>query len=64
MIVFLHPSLNDADSVVFTGFLNFLDSANLSGDPSKPGFILLAPEGRNTSHFDTDGDATGLGWDN
>jgi poly(3-hydroxybutyrate) depolymerase len=64
MIVFLHPSLNDADSVVFTDFLTFLDTADLSGDTSKPGYILLAPEGRNTSHFYTDGDATGLGWDN
>src|SRR5205823_2819796 len=46
MIVYLHPSLVNADSVFFTNLPSFMNTANLSGDPARPGFILLAPEGR------------------
>jgi poly(3-hydroxybutyrate) depolymerase len=65
LIVFLHPSLTNADSVQrFTNLLDFLKTANVSDDPTRPGFILLAPQGRDTSHYYPPPDRTGTGWDN
>ena len=65
LVVYLHPSLFPADSVEnLTNLLDFLSRADLSGDPTRPGFILLAPEGRNTSHYYLAPDANGPGWDN
>jgi hypothetical protein len=65
LIVYLHPSLVNADSVYkFTNLLDFLKTANVSDDPSRPGFILLAPQGRNTTHYYPPPDRTGTGWDN
>jgi predicted esterase len=65
LIVFLHPSLANALSVgQFTNLLDFLKTANVSDDPSRPGFILLAPQGRNTTHYYPPPDHTGTGWDN
>ncbi len=64
LIVYLHPSLANADSVHrFTNLLDFLKTANVSDDPPRPGFILLAPQGRNTSHYYPPPDRTGTGWD-
>jgi dienelactone hydrolase len=65
LIVYLHPSLANADSAHrYTNLLDFLKTANVSDDPSRPGFILLAPQGRNTSHYYPPPDRTGTGWDN
>jgi hypothetical protein len=65
MIVFLHPSTVTADSIsVDTDLLSYLSTANVSGDPSRLGFILLAPEGRNTHHYYPFVDMQGPGWDN
>ncbi len=65
LIVYLHPSLANADSVRrFTNLLDFLKTANVSDDPARPGFILLAPQGRNTTHYYLPPDRTGTGWDN
>jgi Esterase PHB depolymerase len=65
LIVYLHPSLFNADSVRrHTNLLEFLKTANVSDDPKRPGFILLAPQGRNTSHYYPPPDRTGTGWDN
>jgi predicted esterase len=64
LVVFLHPSLFTADSVQPTGLLASLETADLSGDPARPGFILLAPEGRNTCHYYPSVDQRGEGWDN
>ena len=65
LIVFLHPSLFSADALEnLTNILDSLDTANVSDDPSRLGFIVLAPQGRNTAHFYPPGDAQGLGWDN
>lgn len=65
LIVFLHPSLANADSVYhYSNLLEFLKTANVSDDPSRPGFILLAPQGRNTTHYYPPPDRTGAGWDN
>jgi dienelactone hydrolase len=65
LIVYLHPSLANADSVRrYTNLLDLLKTANVSDDSSRPGFILLAPQGRNTSHYYPPPDRTGTGWDN
>jgi dienelactone hydrolase len=65
LIVYLHPSLANADSVHrYTNLLDFLKTANVSDDPARPGFILLAPQGRNTSHYYLAPDRSGTGWDN
>jgi hypothetical protein len=63
-VVYIHPSLATADSILGTNLLKVLATANVSDDPTKPGFILLAPEGRNTTHFYPSFDSTGAGWDN
>ena len=64
LLVFIHPSLVPAGSVRATNLLHYLDSANLSGNPPKPGFILLAPQGRKTTHYYPFPDNRGYGWDN
>ena len=65
LIVYLHPSLANADSVRrYTNLLDLLKTANVSDDSSRPGFILLAPQGRNTVHYYPPPDHTGSGWDN
>ncbi|MGH7879501.1 MAG: alpha/beta hydrolase, partial [Candidatus Binataceae bacterium] len=65
LVVYLHPSLVPADNVeVMTNLLEQRASANLSDDPARPGFILLAPQGRNTHHYYPPPDSAGPGWDN
>ena len=65
LVVYLHPSLFTADTIPFaTNLLAFRDTANVSGDPARPGFILLAPWGRATTHFYPAPDDQGTGWDN
>ncbi|HLW69744.1 MAG TPA: PHB depolymerase family esterase [Candidatus Binataceae bacterium] len=65
LVVYLHPSLFPADNVeIMTNLLEQRGSANLSDDPARPGFILLAPEGRNTHHYYPPPDSAGPGWDN
>jgi len=65
LVVFLHPSLTTADiTEEGTNFLEYLNTANVSDDSSKLGFILLAPEGRDTDHFYPSPDNVGPGWDN
>lgn len=65
LVVWLHPSLFAADIVeTQTNLLYYLKSANVSGDPNRPGFILLAPEGRDTTHYYSWPDDKGKGWDN
>jgi predicted esterase len=62
LIIFLHGSLATADSIKLTGLTGLVDSADLGG--RKPGFILLALEGRYTTHYYPGVDANALGWDN
>jgi predicted esterase len=65
LVVYLQPSLFTADTVPFgTNLLSFLNTANVSGDRTRPGFILLAPQGRATTHFYPEPDDQGTGWDN
>lgn len=62
LVVFLHGSLANADSVLATGLVPKAKIANLV--PGATGFYLLAPEGRETSHYYAAPDDKGLGWDN
>jgi predicted esterase len=62
LVVFLHGSVATADSIMFTGLTDLIDKADLGG--KRPGFILLAPQGRYTSHFYPSTDADAFGWDN
>ena len=66
LIVYIHPSLFTADTLQAPGMnlLSFQNTANLSGYPARPGFIVVAPEGRSTQHFYPSPDDQGTGWDN
>jgi dienelactone hydrolase len=65
LIVYVHPSLFTADTLsVATNILDYQNTADLSGDPARPGFIVVAPEGRATTHFYPAPDDQGTGWDN
>jgi hypothetical protein len=63
MIVFIHASLSNADSVKLTPLFDDRNTVNISGG-STTGFIILAPQGRNTQHFYPFPDNQGQGWDN
>jgi len=62
MLVFLHPSQLSAYSVVLTSLLGLIDTGSLG--EGHPGFILLAPQGRYTTHLYPGYDSNALGWDN
>src|SRR5437867_2491000 len=66
LVVYIHPSLFTADTLQAPGMnlLSFRNTADLSGDPARPGFIVVAPEGRATQHFYPAPDDQGTGWDN
>ncbi len=63
MIVYLHPTLLGEDSIIATSLTSLINSANLSGDPARPGFNLLMPLGRNIDQFLPFPLNTGVGWD-
>jgi len=62
MLVFLHPSETSAYSVILTGLVGLIDKGVLK--EGNPGFILLAPQGRYTTHLYPGYDSNALGWDN
>jgi predicted esterase len=62
LVVFLHGSIATADSIKLTGLVGQIDKADLGG--KKPGFILIAPEGRYTKHYYPGVDSNAMGWDN
>jgi dienelactone hydrolase len=65
LIIYLQPSLFTPDTLaIATNVLSFQGTADLSGDPARPGFIVVAPEGRATTHFYPAPDDQGTGWDN
>ena len=66
LVVYVHPSLFTADTLQAPGMnlLSFQNTADLSGDPARPGFIVVAPEGRATQHYYPFPDDSGTGWDN
>jgi hypothetical protein len=63
LLVWFHPTLIGEDAILATDFLSLLHSANLSGDSSDPGFVLLLPLGRNIEQFLPAPLNTGVGWD-
>lgn len=65
LLVYLHPSQIGPDgSLEASNIRSQLATADLSGDPNRPGFILLAPVGRVTERFYPAPDDVALGWDN
>ncbi len=62
MLVFLHPSETSAYSVLLTGLVGLAGKDSLGN--GNPGFILLAPQGRYTTHRYPGYDSNALGWDN
>jgi predicted esterase len=67
LVTFLHGSLFPGDPQTFTlvsALEDKIDTADLTGDPARPGFALLVVEGRDTQHYYPTPDDTGWGWDN
>jgi dienelactone hydrolase len=64
MIVYLHPSLFGAGWITRTNILDYQNSVSLGDDPADVGYIVLAPEGRKTTHYYPFPDNRGIGWDN
>jgi predicted esterase len=62
LVVFLHPSETSAYSAILTGLVGLIRTAAL--EEEHQGFILLAPQGRYTTHGYPGYDSKGLGWDN
>jgi hypothetical protein len=62
LLVWLHPSLVTADSITSTNILEFQNSFSLVAGTT--GFVVLTPEGRDTTHFYPAPDNEGPGWDN
>ncbi|HSU90260.1 MAG TPA: PHB depolymerase family esterase [Sporolactobacillaceae bacterium] len=64
MLVYLHPSLFGAGWITRTNILDYQNSVSLSDDPTNIGYIVLAPQGRKTTHYYPFPDNKGIGWDN
>ncbi len=64
MLVYLHPSLFSAGWITQTNLLKYQNTTSLSSDPTRVGYVVLAPEGRKTTHFYPFPDNKGTGWDN
>jgi len=64
LLVYLHPSLFGTWTITHTNLLELQGASSLGGGPTGPGFILLAPQGRNTTHYYQWPDNRGMGWDN
>ncbi len=63
LVVFLHPSQISADSIAVTNLLGSLNTAKVSDDASRLGFIVLAPESRSITHYYPAPNDQGIGWD-
>jgi predicted esterase len=66
LVVFVHPSLAGPDLAGSATALRLqLETADLSGDPNRPGFILLEPAGRITErYYPVPDQGYSPGWDN
>ncbi|TAJ52117.1 MAG: hypothetical protein EPN60_17340 [Nevskiaceae bacterium] len=66
LVIYLHPSLVGVDiTLALSNIRSQLDTADLSGDPQRPGFLLLAPYGRVTArYYPFPDNFLGPGWDN
>ena len=64
LLVYLHPSLFGTWTLKHTNLLE-LQGASMLGDGSAgSGYMVLAPQGRNTAHYYPWPDNRGIGWDN
>ena len=50
MVVYVHPSLFSAGWITQTNILELQNSVALTDNPQQLGYIVLAPEGRKTTH--------------
>ncbi|MCK5769300.1 hypothetical protein [Algiphilus sp.] len=66
LVVWIHPSAVGTDiSLAASNVRAGLETADLSGDPDRPGFIMVAPYGRVTSRYYPFPDNNFVpGWDN
>ncbi len=66
LVVYLHPSLVGPDlSLPITNVREQLNTADLTGDPNRPGFIMVAPYGRVTGrYYPLPDQGLTVGWDN
>ncbi len=64
LLVYLHPSLFGPWTVTHTNLIALQDTSTLGGEHTRAGFIVLAPQGRNTTHYYSWPDNSGMGWDN
>src|SRR5258708_18069879 len=62
LLVWIHPSLVTADSITSTNILLFQNDFSLSAGTK--GFVVLTPEGRDTTHFYPTPDHSVPGLDN
>ena len=63
MLVWLHATLASTTGFFTTALLKTIPTADLSGDPQRPGYILLLPEGRVIDQFLPFPLNTGISWD-
>ena len=67
LVVFIHPSVVGPDiTSALSGIRGDLDTADLTGDPASPGFLLLEPAGRvvDDRYYPFPDNADSPGWDN
>jgi dienelactone hydrolase len=64
LLVFLHPSLFGPWTITHTNLLDLRAATALGGEHGDPGYIVLAPQGRDTAHYYQWPDDRGMGWDN
>lgn len=65
LLTFLHGSIAPGDpQVILSGFDREFETADLSGDPNRPGYILLMVEGRDKPHHYPFPDDHAWGYDN
>ena len=64
LLVYLHPSLFGPWTITHTNLLDLRTTSSLGAGPAGSGYIVLAPQGRNTAHYYQWPDNSGMGWDN
>lgn len=64
LLVYLHPSLFGTWTIRHTNLLDLQGASAPGGGPEVTDFIVLAPQGRNTTHYYQWPDHRGMGWDN
>jgi len=64
LLVYLHPSLFGTWTVKYTNLLDLQGATALGGSSAGSGYVVLAPQGRNTAHYYPWPDNRGVGWDN